>query len=299
MDRGRFSEDLVTTRSREYSGIASVVTLDSAGDLFSGRNPSDKRMSHGPIVTPFLVGDSGPTVNSGVSTKVRMVDQGSQTVEDSTIAVDVTSDFGTLDTGLSEVQGREDHCDELLLRLGVDSTIAVDVVPFDEDSKEQCDPLCHTEDPWIQVTRKYRRGRKCPRKRATTEVLSDLNDCGTGVERTPMQSLHSDDLEANSCSGADRGGSDPVRTSFKGRVLIGKEPDQIQVVGRMRSQGRDTADIHWLVDTGAEKSFISHETYEKHLQEMVPLKSVDIRMFAINGSSVPVYGKCDLGSGPA
>ena len=115
MDRGRSSEDLVTTRSRAYSGIASVVTLDSAGDLFSGRNPSDKRMSHGPIVTPFLVGDSGPTVNSGVSTKVRMVDQGSQTVEDSTIAVDVTSDFGTLDTGLSEVQGREDggrldHC---------------------------------------------------------------------------------------------------------------------------------------------------------------------------------------------
>ena len=54
VDRGRFSEDLVTTRSRAYSGIASVVTLDSAGDLLSGKNPSDKGRSHGPIVTPFF-----------------------------------------------------------------------------------------------------------------------------------------------------------------------------------------------------------------------------------------------------
>ena len=98
-----------------------------------------------------MVGDSGPIVNSEVSIKVRMVDQGSQTVEDSTIAVDVTVDFVALDAGLAEVQGRGDHCNDLTSYLGVDSTIVVDVVPFNGGNEEQSDPLCHTEDPWIHT----------------------------------------------------------------------------------------------------------------------------------------------------
>ena len=108
-----------------------------------------------------------------------------------------------------------------------------------------------------------------------------------------MQSLHIKNPEANLCPGTGARRSAPSKTSVRGRVLSGKEPDQIQVIGGMRCQGKDTAHIHWLVDTRAEK-FISHKTFEKHLQGVVPLRSVDIRMFAINGSSVPVYGKCEL-----
>ena len=98
--------------------------------------------------------------------------------------------------------------------------------------------------------------------------------------KKPMQSTHSEYPEADLCLAIGVARSAPSEVGVKGRVLSGKEPDQIQVTGRMRCQGKDPANIHWLVDTGAEKSFISHETFKKHVQEVVPLRSVDIRMFA-------------------
>ena len=118
---------------------------------------------------------------------------------------------------------------------------------------------------------------------ATNTIYSDLVDCGAGTVKMSMQSMTNWCPETRARRSA--------QVEVRGRVLSGNEPDQIQVVVTMRGE---TASVHWLIDTGAEKSFSARATYEKHLQEMVSLNPAEVRMFAINGSSVPVHGKCEL-----
>ena len=49
----------------------------------------------------------------------------------------------------------------------------------------------------------------------------------------------------------------------------------------------------WLVDSGATSSIISCEVYQRHLRH-VPLEPAFLRLTAINGSNVPVMGKCTV-----
>ena len=80
-----------------------------------------------------------------------------------------------------------------------------------------------------------------------------------------------------------------------GRVISGHRPNQISVVGRLGSNSGvwKAPSIEMLVDTGAEMSFVSEDTFRRCGTD-VQLEAADMRLKAINGSSVRVGGKCHL-----
>ena len=81
-----------------------------------------------------------------------------------------------------------------------------------------------------------------------------------------------------------------------GKVLYSAQDDaEVEILGSIKiSFGEcDNPEILWLVDTGATRSIISTATYRKYLQR-IPLEKTCIPMTAINGSKIPVLGKCVL-----
>ena len=82
---------------------------------------------------------------------------------------------------------------------------------------------------------------------------------------------------------------------IRGRLIGGRQPDQITVKGSVRDTGRigRAVDVELLVDTGAERTFLSEEIYKEHFAH-VPLDRVKFRLSAINGSGVSVLGSCEL-----
>ena len=76
-----------------------------------------------------------------------------------------------------------------------------------------------------------------------------------------------------------------------GRVL---QSDPNDVAVEIKGTIKDGVDeIMWLVDTGASKSTISTKIYHQHLQR-VPVEKANTSLTAINGSNIPVLGKCTL-----
>ena len=117
---------------------------------------------------------------------------------------------------------------------------------------------------------------------------------GTRFEPEPVRSMC---FESRDCSlSSQSGGEIEQSKDYRGRVISGQEPDQIQIAGEIMDLGGTirTPSVNWLVDTGAEKSFISSKVFDRFLRGKVPLEEVRLRFSAINGSRVEVRGVCHL-----
>jgi hypothetical protein len=81
-----------------------------------------------------------------------------------------------------------------------------------------------------------------------------------------------------------------------GRASRSKVPREMTIRGDVLEADRTgmVTSIDWLIDTGAEKSFISMDIFLKKLKGRVMMMPTTVKMSAINGSHVEIMGRCSL-----
>jgi hypothetical protein len=81
-----------------------------------------------------------------------------------------------------------------------------------------------------------------------------------------------------------------------GRAMRDRVPKEMTIEGTVKGINFKERGVHikWLIDTGAERSFISSRFFGENLKEQVVLVPPVVKVSAINGSAIRVEGSCTV-----
>lgn len=167
-------------------------------------------------------------------------------------------------------------------------------VPHGDPSKDCRTDACKTQEFCTKGTPVKPKQSSCLRKSLQCENPASVKEYTPNGETVNSGSTHRNESKTSTNKTESRKSESKRESEVQeqyGRMLQ-SDPDDVEV--EIRGTIKDGGDeIMWLVDTGATKSTISTKMYHQHLQH-VPVEKANTRLTAINGSNIPVLGKCTL-----